>query len=70
MNLSKIRRISKLELLAGMGNQACKLIIYQILDSVKTLYCEQVLHDPKHKQRKDIAIIIEGVDLSKFPKPI
>jgi len=67
MNL--IRRISKLELLAGMGKQApCKLMIYQILDGVKTLHSEQILlDDPKHKQRKDIAIIFEGVDLSKFP---
>ena len=66
---AKIKRISKLELLAGMGkHKPCKIIIYQILEGVKTLHCEQVLHDPK--QKSDIVFTLEGVDLSKFPKPI
>lgn len=44
MNLSKIRRIDKLELLAGIGKQApCKLMIYQILEGVKSIHRE-IIH--------------------------
>ena len=64
---TKMKRIDKLESLVGMGKQApCKLMIYQILEGVKTLHCEQVLHDPK--QKNDIVFTLENVDLSKFPK--
>lgn len=67
---SKANRVSKLELLAGIGkHKPCKLIISQIVDGVKTVHCEQILpYDPK--QREDTEFIVMGVDLSKFPKSL
>ena len=68
MNMRE-KRLDKLEAEIGVGkHKPGKLILSQILDGVKTVCCEQVIRNPK--QRKDIGIIIEGVDLSKFPKPM